>query len=312
MKHLLLILPLLAGCAAPAAAPEACVIQKVIDFPVGEERGLVTVPATLDDQGTTLIFATGAEATMVTPVAMMALQIHGDPRQRTTLTDIGGSFTTQNALLRSMKVGGIEMLDQSVAVGPLPVAPGRDQTILTAPQARAAGLLGADWISDFDVDIDLAHNHIRLYRVHDCEGDYVPWRGPKSTVLAQIYGRGLVLLHVMVDGHPFTAKVDSGSTVSFMGAAAAAGAGLGAGGMAQDPTGRARGTDETVLEAHLHRFDTLQIGDIHYANPHFAITDLHLRQSNMLLGLDWLRHNRVWISYAASRVTIQPESPPAM
>ncbi len=311
MKHHLLCLLLLAGCATAPAGPQACVIEKVLDIPVNEEGGRITVPAVVDGQNVTLILATGAEASMVTPAAMRALQLHTDPQQRTTLTDIGGSMTTQNALLRSLKVGDVEMSDLSVTVGPLPSLPVANG-FSSASWQSAAGLLGADWLSGFDVELDLPHHRAALYRVHGCDGDYVPWLEPKSSVNAEIYGRGLVLLTVTVDGHLFKAKVDSATTTSFIGSTAVAATNLAGPELSRDPEGRATGTDLTPIKTRLHRFNTMQIGPLHYANPELTVADLHLRQSNLLLGLNWLRHNRVWISYAAQRVTIQAESSPTL
>ncbi len=311
MKHHLLCLLLLAGCTTTPAGPQVCVIEKVLDIPVNGEGDRITVPATVDGQNVTLILASGAEASMVTPTAMRALQLRADPRQRTTLTDVGGSITTQNALLRSLKIGGIEMSDLSVTVGPLPSLP-VENGISPASSQPAAGLLGADWLSSFDVEFDLPHHRAALYRVHGCDGDYVPWLEPKSSVNAEIYGRGLVLLNVTVDGHLFRAKVDSATTGSFIGSAAIAATNLAGPELARDPEGRLTGTDQTPLKTRLHRFTAMQIGPLHYANPQLAVADLHLRQSNLLLGLNWLQHNRVWISYAAQRVTIQAESPPTL
>jgi hypothetical protein len=309
--HMLPLLLLLAGCAAKPSAPETCLIEKIQEIPVGGGRGFITVPAVLNDQKATLIVATGAEFSMITPTAMFELQLHADPRQRTTLTDIGGSVTKQNALVRSLKIGTVEMLDQSLAVGQLP-AVSRERRFSPIAQAPEAGLLGADWLSGFDVELDLPHQRVALYQVHGCSGDYVPWPEPKTSLRAEIYGRGLVLLNVTVDGHLFKAKVDSGTTDSFIGAAAVAQAGLGGGGSMMDSPGSAMGGDGRELHTHGHRFGVLQIGPLHYANPLLVVSDLYLRQSNLLLGLDWLRHNRVWISYADHRVTIQPESPPTL
>jgi hypothetical protein len=303
MKHLLVGVLLLTGCANKAAVVEACTIEKVLDIPVAGTASFIEVPALLDDHAATLALATGAEASMVTPTVMRDMQLHTDPRQGTILTDIGGSYRTQNALLRSFKIGQIEMLDQSLAVGPLPVSPQQTGFSLI-PQSSQAGLLGADWLSGFEVEIDLPHQRVALYRMHGCEGDYVPWLQPKTTLL--------VLLNVTVDGHAFRAKVDSGTTASMIGSTAVAAAELATPQLARDPEGRAIGTDERALPTRSHRFNTMQIGPLRYDNPRLVVTDLHLRQSNLLLGQDWLRHNRVWISYANHQVTIQAESPPTL
>ena len=138
----------------------------------------------------------------------------------------------------------MEMLDQSAAVGPLPDA--------QSAVATASGLIGADWLRDFDVEFDLRRRRVTLYRVAGCGGDYVPWQGRRTSVIAQVCRHA----------HP---------------------------------------GDDRAREAQ-HR-------TARHASPVTSISTLRVTTADMLLGADWLRGNRVWISYAAHRVTIQPYPP---
>ena len=61
-----------------------------------------------------------------------------------------------HARLQSFGLGGMEMLDQSYAVESLPE---RGEI-----GAELSGLIGADWLSDYDVDLDAAHRRMTLYR----------------------------------------------------------------------------------------------------------------------------------------------------
>ena len=296
----LLPLILLTGCTGgiEGLGPQACILTKAADIPVTAERGFISAPATIDDKPVTMLIDSGAESSMVTPSAMQSLQLSQDLHRQTTIRGTGGVIHSQNALLQSIGIGGMEELDQSAAVGALPVSQG--------PAMHASGLLGADWLSDFDVEFDLPHHRIALYRVHGCSGDYVPWRGPKSTTNAQVWGRGLVLLSVSVDGHPVTALLDSGANRSTLGESAAEAAGIDAAAMAADRTGQNIGVDGAVRVSHQHRFALLKVGGAAYADPLIAIGPLHLAMADMLLGADWLRGNRVWVSYATRKVIFQP------
>lgn len=294
---------LLAGCAVPPppAGPQACDIHKAAEIPIGFERGFVSAPAVIEDRPVTLLIDTGAETSLVTPVAMAVLHLQTDERRRSIIQGTGGAITTQNALLQSIGIGGMEMLDQSVAVGPLPAA--------QSAVVKAFGLLGADWLSDFDVEFDLPHRRMALYRAEGCSGDYVPWPGQKTSVFAQVYRRGLVILSAELDGQPVTALLDSGASGSALSEAAAARIDLGASALALDPSGTSIGIDGATLTTRRHRFGRLRIGTISYGGPLISISPLHLAMADMLLGADWLRDNRVWISYATHRVTIQSDRP---
>lgn len=192
----------------------------------------------------------------------------------------------------------MEEIDRSVAVAPLP-----------NPQAVAAvdvaGLLGADWLRDFDVDLDLPHRRVTLYHVEGCGGDYVPWPGPKTPVVAEVFRGGLVLIVVRLDGHPVTAMIDSGANHSILNETVAARIGIGPAELAHDPAGISVGVDGARETLHAHRFGQLRIGGVTYRDPVIAVAPLGLPVAQMLLGDDWLRGTRVWISYATHRVTIQ-------
>ena len=244
----------------------------------------------------TMVVDTGAERLRVTPAAMTALALSPDRHRRTTISGTGGTVTSQNAALQSFAIGGLEMLDQSAAVAPLPV--------LQGPSLHAAGLLGADWLSDFDVEIDLPHQRMARYRVANCGGDYVPWTGKTTSARLQVYGSGLPLVPVVLDGHALTALLDSGAASSTLGQAAAQQAGI-ALDLMQDRKGHSMGVDGSMRETSAHRFGELQIAGEHIANPLLVVGPLRLPMTDMLLGADWLRRNRVWISYGGRRVTIQ-------
>ena len=293
---------LLAGCAAtpPPDSGRACEVRKAADIPVSFDHGAISVPASIEDKPVTLMVDTGAEASLVTPSAMATLRLQTDRRHRTTIRTAGGAITTQNALLRSFAIGGLEMLDRSVAVGPLPVAQG----------ATLQGLIGADWLTDFDVELDLPNRRIGFYRAEGCGPDHAPWPGRTVSLPARIVGRGLVVLSAELDGHPISALLDSGANISILSSAAATRIGVAAAALALDATGQSVGIDGSVMVTHRHRFEQFRIGTATYANPVVSVAAMHNVVADLLLGLDWLRGNRVWISYAAHRVTLQPVGRP--
>jgi len=293
---------LLAGCTATPSpdAPRACEVRKAADIPVTFDHGTVSVPASIEDKPVTLMVDTGAEASLVTPSAMAALRLQTDRRRRTTIRTAGGAIATQNALLRSFAIGGLEMLDRSVAVGPLPGSQG----------AALQGLIGADWLTDFDVELDLPNRRIGLYRVEGCGPDHAPWPGPTVSLPARIVGRGLVVLSAELDGQPVSALLDSGANSSILSSAAATRIGVAAAALARDPTGQSVGIDGSAMVTHRHRFERFRIGTATYGNPVVSVAAMHNVLADLLLGLDWLRGNRVWISYATHQVTLQPVGAP--
>jgi predicted aspartyl protease len=290
---------LLVGCAPaiPGSTPQVCSIVKAAEVPLRIERGFVVAPATIEDSAVTLLIDTGSEGSLVTPGAVARLHLQRDSHNRTTIRGIGGSISTQNARLQSFGIGGMVMMDQSTAVGPVGPASGA--------ALQVSGLLGADWLSDFDVDFDLPRRVMTLYRVQGCTGDYVPWQGPMTSIPARLYGRGLLVLPSTLDGQPVAALLDSGADASVVAEAVAARAGADAAAMAHDPVGHGIGVDGNPQDLHRHRFGDLQVGAEHFHDVTIAVSELHNTPADMLLGIDWLRSHRLWIAYAARRVFVQ-------
>ncbi len=296
--HRWLALLLLSGCAGAPFGPQACTVRQAADIAVSEERGFVAAPALIEDKPVTLLIDTGAEATMVTPSAVTTLHLGEDRQRRTTIRGAGGVVVSQNALLPSLGIGGLDILDQSVAVAPLPVTSGAAM--------HASGLLGADWLRDFDVEFDLARGHVRLYRVHGCTGDYLPWAGPRVSLAVKFYGRGLPVLPATLDGHRLSVLLDSGANRSILRDRSAAELGLDNATLARDAVSQSVGVDGNLRTTRQHLFGELRVAGLRTAGLVIDVSPLRLAIADLLLGADWLRSVRVWISYANHRITVQP------
>ena len=301
MRPIWFLLCLLAGCAgAPgASAPAACSMEKVAEVPLRVVDGHLAAPVTIERQPATMLVDTGSERTLVTPGAADAFGLQPDPHAQTRIIGTGGSVMAGHARLHSFGLGGMEMLDQSYAVESLPES--------GAIGEELSGLIGADWLSDYDVDLDAAHRRMALYRSEGCAGDHLPWAGAHATEPVRLYGRGLVLLKVMVDGVPVTALLDSGAQRSMISAEAAARAGVPEAATAHDPSGRSFGVDGRIAITRLHPFRSVAIGSERMSDMPLVVAPLQGPSgAEMLLGLDWLARNRVWIDYRARTIAIQP------
>lgn len=301
---------LLAGCVAPggpqpsaAAAPGAsgCRVERVAAFPVTLRRGFITVRATIEGTPVSLLLDTGAEAGMVTEEAVRALHLARDPLRHTALRGIGGSVVTANALLRRLHVGGIERRELSVPVGAL--------THFDGAGPPVAGILGADFLSAYDIEFDLPHRQLALYDVRHCEGAFIPWEEPYFTVALHEAGRNRLALGVQVDGHEVSALFDSGARVTVMGSDAAGRLGVDAAALARDPAGTSHGVDMHEVPFWLHHFAEFRVGGELFRDRAIGIAGLRLHGDGMLLGADYLAPRRVWLSYATGRLFVQRAGP---
>jgi hypothetical protein len=58
------------------------------------------------------------------------------------------------------------------------------------------------------------------------------------------------------------------------------------------------------LSSRLHRFAALGLGNLILRNPEIVVTDVNIREADLVLGVDLLSSRRVWLSYGSSRVFI--------
>ncbi len=292
---------LLAGCtgAPQANKPQACTVQRAATVPIQLDLGFLTVPATLEDKPVTMLVDTGAERTMLTPSAVQALRLDRDRHRHTTISGTGGALlVSMDATVQSFGFGGYEMSDQSYAVGPL------------SPRQTESGLIGADWLAQFDVEIDVPRRHLTLYQVEGCSGRYVPWHGPYADFQhVRPPGRMLITLPVRLEGQTLIAVLDSGANATEITEDAAARLGVTAAALAGDQAGHTIGVDQTRVTTHRHRFSDMEVGGERFPNVMLSVGAVHVPGADMLLGADFLRGRRVWLSYSTEQVFIQRPQP---
>jgi predicted aspartyl protease len=300
---LLSALGLLAACVTPSGdaggggggggMASRCQPARVAELPLREARGFLVVPATLNGQATTLLIDTGAETTTLTPRAATALRLPADRAHDRLLAGITGNVRSTGVLLRQMALGGtVVATDRGASVGALPSLDRLDPPV--------AGLLGADILSGYDVELDLPAHRMALYAPNTCRG-WRPW--PKAiTARIQRSITGLVLLDVRVDGQAVRALFDTGARTSLLTRERALTLGVTTQMLQGDEarTGRGVGGGSAVFRQ--HRFATLAVGGSADRDVPINVADLRLPGVEMLLGADFLGRRQVWISYSTGRL----------
>ena len=287
----------LLGLAAAGPALACRVEQRaavLLDFAAGS----ILVPVAVDGRPAAFVLDTGAERSMVSETAARRLDLARDEWDATTMHGVGGDVRRRNAVPRTMALGGVPLRRRTVA---------HDLSLTVADlpaeiEGRPiAGLLGADLLASFDLDIDLPNRTLRLFDVQDCRGDFILWPQPYRAIPAVRPVRDVLLLPVMLDGTVLRAQLDTGSATTLILAPGIARLGLPA-----DPTGPAvRGVGRDSLGTTLHRFRRMQVGPVVETDQVIPLARAFaLRVVDMLLGADWLAKRRVWVSYATSQVFV--------
>jgi len=279
------------GPASAGPAQEDCAPRKRAELPVRMQDGFAFVPGSIGNTLVTLLLDTGAQGMLLTPGIVEALRLPVDPQGSTRMLGTGGVRDAPNVMLRGLRVGGVALVGGSV---PVAVLPGVPQT-----EPPLAGLLGGQFLGAYDLDLDVPHGRMALYDALGCPTP--PFPLPYSTLLLLLSLDGDAFATVQVNGASLLALVDTGSRASIITERAAERLGLGGPGSAN----LARGVDGSTLPVRHVRVRTLQVGTDVTSDAPISVSPLQLGRGDMLLGLDYLRRHRVWISHRTGRVLIQ-------
>ncbi len=292
---LLALLALPAMMAGPARAD--CLVEPRGTVPLRLAGGVVLITVTVNDTDAVFIMDTGAERTLMSENAVRRLELERDGWVSTTIRGLGGNQERPNALPRSLRLGGVTLRrktllgDTSTMVGPLPVNQIDGQPI--------AGLLGRDFLSPFDLDLDLPAHRLTLYDVGGCSTGFLPWTTPYMALPATMSVGNAMVIQTELDGRALRTMVDTGASSSLLTASGIFLLGLTAEVLEHDPGGNGSGVGPTPVPMRLHRFGELRIGRDVTRDPRLWVASAHVVPIvDMLLGLDWLRSRRVWLSYA--------------
>jgi hypothetical protein len=297
---------LVVALAVPAGTRAACVAEQKAVITLQAEGGGVSVPLEINGIAATFALDTGAERSVVTPEAVQRLGLARDEWAGTTMSGIGGIGTLErppNADPRSISMGGIGLVrrrlsrDSSLAVVALPNA--RSQT------PAIDGLLGGDFLSMFDLDLDIPHHRLGIYQVSGCAGRFLPWPGGYTAVPSMITAENGIFVQPVIDGKPLRAVLDTGATTSLLGAPGMFKLGLAKADLTADPAQQINVVGRRLVQAHLHRFGALRLGSQTIDGPQIWAEPIRLpRIADMVLGLDWIGRQPVWISYTTKQVFV--------
>ncbi len=302
-KRISCLLVLLMFLLVPPVAQGACDVDHQATVALQVSGGVITVPVEVNSITATFILDTGAQRSVVSEAAVQRLGLARDQWVGTTMRGIGGIDRRPNADPRSLSLGGVALVrrtvthDTSLTVAALPLSTAENRTI--------DGLLGRDFLSLFDLDLDVPAHRITLYRVRDCAGRFLPWPGDYAAISIAFTAEQAIIVPVTLDGKILRALLDSGASSSLVAAPGIYKLGLDPAILSADPSGQIAGLGSRVLTVHRHRFSGLQVGNQTVETPSLWVEPLRLSPiADMLLGADWLAARRVWISFATRQLFV--------
>lgn len=162
------------------------------------------LPVTVNGAPKLLLFDTGGAATQLSPDAVSELKL---PTKSSALRlyDVSGNVAARVATAETFKFGAMV---------------GRDRPFIVSPRdfGDMDGIFAADYMINYDIDIDFGANKLRFFSPDHCPGNVVYWNPPAvAAVPIRMQDRFHITVPVKLDGVEFTALIDTGATQTTMG-----------------------------------------------------------------------------------------------
>ena len=305
-----LLLVWLAPSTAIAAETASCSLKLVNSIPItmaaGGARPLVAV--TINGTQKQFLLDTGGYATQISATAAEELKLPVT-ESYVKMLDLYGNASTQAVRVDTFVLGRLG--DRNIRM-----------PILTfAENALYSGLLAADYMGKYDIELDFAGGKMNYFSPDHCPGNVVYWPAAAIAAVPMRFPDHHLILDVSLDGHPFRAIVDTGAPGTTLSMAEAK--------RVFDITAEDKDKDFE------HVFQKLSFEGLEVANPRIAIIpdkvgskdpnnsfvtgsrvkridDLDPTAPKMLIGMNILSKLRLYIAFSENKMYVTPGAPLAV
>ncbi|WP_148315180.1 retropepsin-like aspartic protease [Acetobacter cibinongensis] len=288
LKTLLLgaMLASLAACAAPEE--HGCRVGTLGTLPVLNTHGSPLVHVTINGRRVIMLVDSGAEFSTLSRRAVKTLGLSALPGDL-WMHGVGGSYAAIPYKIDTLGLGTGTTHDVLVLDSPGDIGTFHGEPVV--------GLFGSDFLSSYDVVFDLQKQTINLYdEVKDCPSPTPLWDGPNAKVDMVPEDHNRIGLNIKLNNtRSIDALLDSGAFRTVVTERHAHRAGVTQEQLEANPLSISGGIDEHKVRGHVHRFSSLQIGTETFDQPVLEVSRIKT-DGTALLGADFLRHNRVWVS----------------
>ncbi|MBV8913926.1 MAG: aspartyl protease family protein [Acetobacteraceae bacterium] len=267
--------------------------MKLAEVPLQIVANRPVVEVTVEGKPARFLLDTGASGLLVTESAVQRLGLQYDLQFTGSSTSLGAHALSRLTTPVVLHVGSFELKPARFGV----VQSATD----LSPQSGVDGLLGTGVLAAYDVDVDMPGGHIVLNEPRRCPAGAPPFEGPSTTFNVPPNPRMYFYVPARVDDRDLFLLVDTGANRTYVNEARI---GLGGSELGGDRTVSVRSAGPGGLNARLHRFDRFQLGREVRRNVNILVGPLRT-DGDGLLGTDYLRRRRIWLSFAGWTITIQ-------
>ena len=282
------------------------------------KQRMAVLPLTLWDQklyvsatvnGTKLRFFldTGSAVTTLSQAAAEMLNLPRDFDRSADMLGVGGVESRLTLVgPATFGLGGLSWT--------LPAVPVAAFAARLADGTQVGGLIGADVLSRYDLDLDIPGRQLGLWQVTGCDTVTPDWPGEAGSARLDEAGSASLdvdtsrhaTVPVRVDDVAVQLMLDTGSPGLMLSTRAAARAGAPPELLEESRRLSGTGINDRAFSAWLHIFARLEVAGVRFGDVRAVVVSPgRLGRGDGLLGLDYLKRGRVWLSYSTGRIFMQ-------
>ncbi len=261
-------------------------------------NGHFLLPVMLGDAEFPFMLDTASARSIITPETYAKLKTKSNAKRPMRVEGIGGGFKASLVEIGTLSVGRYRRKEMSAIVLDL-------KLIQENAGERISGILGMDFLKNYNMRVDLEARTLRLYAC-DEGGDVgaLVGVGGMEKVAYNMQHGGLIMVTVRLAGASVTGLLDTGSAHTIMNwsAAEAAGVSRKTKGVEKLRT-RMTGVDKKAIELFSYQFKQIEVGDSRYGPSKVSIADLPLFETlgfkerpAMIIGADFLKDRVFFIA----------------
>jgi predicted aspartyl protease len=293
----------LAMASGHVVAASQCKLVRIEEWPIRLVHNQLMVDGVINGTKIGIMLDTGAERSMILRASAKRLDLPRHWYAGEWSFGIGGKSQVEHAHVAEFRIGESSRKDWDLPVAGENAVEGADV------------VLGDDFFHMFDVEFDLAHNAVRLFRPKDCDGVSLAywtttddanevWIEPVDSARPKIF------LPVRVNGQPVRAMLDSGASSSLLNKSTAATVGVTPETPGVSTAAKAKGIGENIVDTWVGPFRSFVIGNeivrdttIQFADMWWGLRfEVQQQQPMMLLGADFLQAHRVLVAHSQRKL----------
>jgi tetratricopeptide (TPR) repeat protein/predicted aspartyl protease len=271
----------------------------VVDLPVTISGTRALIDTKINHQDIRLVVDSGAFFSMISAAMAQELKLRiGPAPYGLTLRGVGGSTVPSVATAKVFTIANVDLPNVEFLVGGSEAGGG------------SSGLLGQNFLVNWNVEYDLAKGAIRLFRDTDCSKQFLaywvlqtqqPYTVTNIETVTPRYPHAIG--HAYINGQKISVLFDSGAFQSVLSLKAAARAGVKVDSPGVIEGGLAGGLGRNMVRSYIAPFASFKFADgEEIKNARLRVADIDIGDADMLIGADFFLSHRIFIANTQNKL----------